>query len=274
MRVQQHPFVSDSRGNRLEAYEIRRPHDVESAVRWVDLRGPDEVARQVVLAFAGAVVQVVLPNRRAGEWTHRLEMRRGVPEGLVALLDQLKGVLTLPRSKYLDVAIALDFYKVPPEGDEQRDKWDNTEVGGLVHRAKYYRFSPYRQRRAQAELVARTARFVRGHPLYSSAGSVIAPPGHKGSGNSFGEQFAGLVAKAVDKPMIRCLAQGERRPSKEGNGDSSQGTFDVASTLRGPVIIVDDVYRSGGTMRAVAFAARRAGAGRVFGFAAVKTMRN
>ncbi|XVV11784.1 phosphoribosyltransferase [Actinoplanes sp. CA-131856] len=267
-------FVPNSRANRLEDYQLRRPVDPEAARRWVDLRGPDEVARQVQIAFAGAARPVAVPASRQPTWSHRFEMARGLPSGLTPMLKLLTDVLSMRRAPKLDVAIAFDWYKKVEEDIDPHD-WANTYVGGLVHRGKYYRLTPWRQATALTKLVDLTVDFIRAHPLYANVEYVLSIPGSKADGESFGEKYAARVADATKKRLIATTCSiGARSEAKEGNTSGLMGNVEMPTKVRGPVIIVDDVYRSGSSMQAVAHAARKAGATRVFGLAAVKTIRS
>src|SRR6185369_12253203 len=119
------------------------------------------------------VRQNAVPDSRKPTWSHRFELPRGVPAGLSAMLKLLTQVLSLRRVSKLDVAIALDWYKQVEDGVKPGD-WENTKVGDLVHRGKYYRLTPWRQASALNKLVDLTVAFVREHPLYANAEYVLS----------------------------------------------------------------------------------------------------
>ncbi|MEV6812387.1 phosphoribosyltransferase [Micromonospora sp. NPDC051296] len=266
-------FESDSRANRLKAYEVGKPVDAATTARWVDLCGPEEVATQVALAYPSSVRVEVPPGRRS-EWSHRFFFESGPPDSLTGMLDFLKKYLTLTATPRLDFAVAFDWYKKPEDGVEP-NQWKNTTVGELVYRGKYYKLNPIAQRRALTQLATGTAKAIAIHPLYSSATTVITVPGHKNDGKSFGEKYAARVASELEKTLVvtECTI-GERPPAKETGSADLDGKFHIRSTLAGPAIIIDDVYRSGGSFRATALAALHAGATHVYGLAAVRTLRN
>jgi hypothetical protein len=193
------------------------------------------------------------------------------------LADLLSEVLTLSRLPDIDLAIALDWYKIPDYDIDSRD-WPNTLVGTLVHTGKYSR-NPAPIAKAGRMLARRVISAACKHPILSKAEVVVAPPGHDRSYLSFGERLGASVANGLGVPLAKVATRHEfRPPAKElprGVDRTLTGEFSLTEDLTGAaVLIVDDVLRAGTTLSAVGSAAKGAGAARVYGLIAVRTIRS
>jgi hypothetical protein len=224
------------------------------------------------LALLGNCTQTEVPEDKRHEWTHAFRFAAPHQQEIVRLCELLKTALSLTAKRDLDFAIALDWYK-DPVGDDPM-KWPNTPSGELIYRSKYY--GPGHDRtRARRQLVDKYAALIRQHPILRDCPAIITVPGHKADGESFGEKLADKVASETGKTLIRTLSPGGTRPqAKEGASQIANGHFAMPHEIDERVIILDDVYGSGATMAAVGKAARRSGARRVFGLAAVRRMRS
>jgi len=263
-------FSADSRGNRVEEYQLFKLMNHDTLDQFIFLRGPVEAAWQFQLA--GDCVSHEVPVNMAEEWTHAFRFPEPLAPKFCDLAEILKSVLSLTRKDPLDCAIACDWYKIPP--DEQHPGWRNTKFGEMVHRGKYYGIGPARVA-ARRDLLSEILRVLDEHPVYKSCDQIVTVPGHNADGKSFGEQLAARVAKDSGRILIMTQSTaGSRQQAKEAASMIPDGHFVMPGALHGDVIILDDVYRSGTTMSAVAKAAKAAGARRVFGFAPVRTMRN
>lgn len=270
------PFRRDSRGNALEGWTTSTPTD-GGHVLW--LRGPFEVVRQVV---ALAPEYHLLPdNMTAGPtWTHALRSPRPDAQGSVrTLLGLLTQVVCLPSPPNVDFALALDWYKIPEE-DVNPYYWSNTSTAELVSSGKYrYKNNGDMQRRVGLQLVDIMCDVVERHGVLSQATIVLDVPGHDSTRVSFGSRVATTIAARRNIRMIRVTSKSEFRPEAKDLEESERlnsldGEFSVLQTLNGqPVLIADDVFRSGTSMGVVASAARKAGAGRIYGICGVRTMR-
>lgn len=264
------PFMPDSRANRLKDFAIYMPQDGVAPDRWLYLCGPDEVAKQFLML--GGCEREAVPEEHADAWSHRLHFARNFSQSHVAMAMLLKDVLSLTTKQHLDCAIALDWYKIPPLDNTPR--WPNTPSGELVYRAKYYS-SGSDKTTARRALIEKYVEILDGHPLYRNCNAIATVPGHMANGASFGETLAADVAKSSGKHLIVTQSPGGPRPAaKETTAPINDGHFRIPFNLRGDVIVLDDVYRSGTTMNAVAKAVRTAGARRALGIAAVRTLRN
>ena len=152
---------------------------------------------------------------------------------------------------------------------------EDTPAGSLVHMAKYYGYPE-----ALDALGSALAKVINGHALLKTADVIVSVPGHDTSRVSFGEHVAAAVAKKTGKPLIAATAAHTSRPAAKER-EKVEGGIDLEDEFTLPddvdsrgVIIIDDVYRSGQTMEAVAKAAKEAGAERVYGLVGARTMRS
>lgn len=266
------PYQPDSRGNRVQKHEFLLVMKAGTVtVRVLDMRGPGEAAWQIGEVAAGSGRARPVPDSRRGTWTHRFEFPAGVPTEVRHLVSLLEEVLTLTNTPHLNCVIALDWYKVPDD-ELPPDQWANTDVGALINRGKYSGAMDA----AGAALADRIAGFMQRHPLYRDCSAIVTAPGSRANQESFGERLAATVAQRVGKTLVVTQApKGARPPAKQGQAQLSpeECGFEMPQRLSGSVVVVDDVYRTGSTMRAVAYAARHAGARRVLGVVGARTLR-
>jgi predicted amidophosphoribosyltransferase len=144
-------------------------------------------------------------------------------------------------------------------------------VGSLIHRGKY-RGSPD----ALEGLSSRLADAASQHALFQATDVVLSVPGHDSSKQSFGEGLAYEVAKKIGVPLLitKC-SESLRAEAKAGlETEELADLFTVDPSAHNQVVlIIDDVYRSGATMSAVARAAARAGARGRLGLVGARTLR-
>lgn len=270
------PFRRDSRGNRLERWEFASA----GSGHILHVRGPFEVVEQV-LAVAPDYRSKAYPASAATEWTHELSspdptVKREVRQ----LLELLGGVVSLPSLQPIKFAIALDWYKTPVDGVNSNN-WPNTEIGDLVSRGKYL----YKTQEEQKGIVGRNVAgricyAISRHAALNSAEVILNVPGHDRNVVSFGPRLAATVAKYKRMPSLRVAAKSEFRPEAKSLSPMERAMFFrdefiVPPEIRGrSALIVDDVFRSGGSMVAVAKAAHEAGAREIFGICATRTMRS
>jgi Phosphoribosyl transferase domain len=264
-------YLSDSRANRLEDHRVARVRD--STRERIYLRGPEEVAKQITWALERLrrkPRRLALRDQDGSEWTHRLEFDGPLPEVVADSLAVLTSALTLVEKEPLHVAIALDFHTVPVAGVDSME-WPRTEIGSLVYRGKYRGSAE-----AQSALSDRLAEIASRHELYRATDLVLTVPGHDASRQSFGEKLAYEVAKKIDVPMLETGCSKEHRPEAKSGQETAEleSFFSVdASAMDQVVLIVDDVYRTGSTMSAVARAAQRAGARGRLGLVGARTLK-
>lgn len=267
MRIPFTAYFRDGRGNRLEDYEIVRGPASAPAVL---IRGPVEVIQQLALLSPECVIAVAPAS---SHWTHRVTVPAGITTEHTELLDLLKKVLILATPQHVDVALALDWYKDTSSADDP-NQWKNTNAGEFIYRLKYWSLTAADRSKYLNGLVGWMSTVIGRHPLYRDALNIVSMPGSKPEVVSFGETFAQAVAIASGKTYIRATGS-ERPPAKEaGYSATIDQTFQLPHVISGSAILLDDVFRTGGTMRATAVAARRAGAAKVYGIVCARTMRS
>jgi hypothetical protein len=256
-------ITADSRGNRLADYRATRTKDGSRC--FIEASCCSAVLNQIQMVLDGRSPRL-LSTTDFSRWQYKIEYEPPYSSSIHNGLEMLKTVLTLGETDEMDGAIALDFYKIPEEG-VPGDQWENTEVGQLIHRGKYYSSGP-----SGAELSKRIAETMSAHPYYAACETVIAIPGNK---HDFGERLAKSVAVKLGLPGV--LSRREFVPTqaaKTGHASTDLEKYSVPTDLSGErVVIVDDVYRSGISMRSVAAAARKSGATEVVGIVGARTMR-
>lgn len=271
----------DSRGNRLEVWATRTVADTGRVRLYVG--APAAVAQQIRTCLVKWPARTLpVPADLEHEYTDCFEIDGPIPPEVEELLTVLGEVLTLEVASEVDAAFALDFYKVPPS-DETPGEWTNTDAGELVSRAKHKAGAKVNEM-AQREISGRLAHVVNSHPLLRDVDAVVSIPGSKTRFWSAGERIAIKLAKELNRPMVRTTGKHPERPQAKARGQEdyeapadldmlSEFTVDLAPEHKS-VIIVDDVYRTGTTMRGVAAAARRGGAQTVYGLVCARTLRN
>ena len=127
--------------------------------------------------------------------------------------------------------------------------FDQTEVGSLIHRAKY-QGNETETNECGIELAERIATCVRSHPFLASSEVVAGVPST--SGGRFSERLARRVARILDLPLV------ELELADPGGGLAKDGFVDQVFGLAGEMehgataLVVDDVMGSGATLRKVA----------------------
>lgn len=243
---------------------------VESAgSRRLNLLCTNEVAGQVERAI-GSALGHRLPLRAAdqGEWTHRYPLSRPLTESEKAFLDLLGHVLTLRLGPPVDVAIALDWYQ-DPTSNEDPNLWAKTRVGELVFRGKYAGSDAHAK-----QLALELSQVVAIHPDLSQADLVVSVPSH--SARHFSERLAAAVASVRGLPVTP-LTDNATAQVKDTRVDERAPTafaIDRQEVAGHRVLLLDDVCRTGESLRSAASFLLRSGAETVCVLVAVRTMRN
>jgi hypothetical protein len=171
--------------------------------------------------------------------------------------------------------LALDFHKVAqtlgttppavPVGAMARARFDEppilsserfllTDLGKRFHRAKYHgSFADVKS------IAAELASIIVRHPAYEKAEMIAVISGRS---HDFSVQLGNEAARLSAKPCITLTKQG---------GPDAESRFMLAesdSVRDREIILMDDVYRTGDTMRDATRALRRAGARQVLGLTA------
>lgn len=262
-------FAIDSRANRLADYWLAVNRT--TGQHYVYLRGTGQMARQVMLAYGESECRVgPVPADKAQQFTHRVAVPRAASNADRDMLELLMEILTVECIAPVDAALALDWHTIPdPEVDSMH--WEKTEIGHLVRRAKYGENNEFGR-----ELAARMIEVIERHPAYAAADAIVTVPSHNAGGRRFSERLANTIAKGIKKPIVWTeAAHPQRAAAKDGLGVDLSDEFTVPATgVSGKrVIVIDDLYMSGRTMRAVARAAKDSGAALILGLTATRTLK-
>lgn len=269
--------------NGIYEYELTPTEGYENSRESLFVDGPRELGLQIQDACGELEVGLAVASwgNYFPEPHARFRLRLDFPGLLPGVADEVIEavrshlVLAQSWSDALRHALALDWYKVIEEDVDPND-WDYTEVGRLVHDAKYKHWTRA-GRSAMDDLVDRLCAVIQAHPLMREATAVTTPPSHNGE-TSFAIRLTGLVARQLGIGFVRVIdEEGGHAPAKEretGAVATSAYTFVCEDDCEGTIIVVDDLYRSGRSMAATAAAVSAVGADSVFGLACTKTARN
>ncbi len=195
-------------------------------------------------------------------------------------IEKLERFLTLLhqavwiQNPALDCCMALDFNFAFDETGEQQ----YTEAGALEYAAKYKGDAD-----AAKKLLDMMAVFVDCNPLYQGMDGVIAVPPSEPKpfhlATQLGTSFARrLGVRDFSEILIKTKKTAEMKTlSLEGKQEALKGVFRVAdaNVVKGRrVLLLDDLYQSGTTMRETANALRHAQPKQIVGLAVVKSLRD
>lgn len=267
-------YPGDARGNPLADYRV----DYHGDGHVVRLRGPRHVLDHIRCLAPEYSPHADSAGHREG-WTHCLVAHGTVRDDVLRLCDLLRRVVCLPCGSGVEAAVALDWYKLADDSVDPHE-WPNTRVGDLVNLGKYrYRFDQVKLRAVGGELTRHLCRIVDQHPAFRRASVMVDVPGHDASRTSFGSRLCRSVAHQRDVRFVKVASRVPFRPEAKNltpanRRKSLDGQFRIDVSLRGlAVLIIDDVYRSGGSVDETARAARAAGATHVMALCATRTMR-
>jgi hypothetical protein len=197
-------------------------------------------------------------------------------EQVERFLSLLTGTLTIEDS--LDESHSLGYH----QDEDETGGLVRSELGWLVIRAsaKYGRPPEADARRSIVEALCR---FVEAHPRYSQAEAVAAVPPHEvGGQGSLSQQVVSQVATQLGRALVGVIRVSTRPPQKDivdddrkkgverriaNQKDSMAIEDDVAGRS---IVVIDDLYGSGASMREAARALRDAGAAEVLGLTVTK----
>lgn len=263
---------ADSRGERLSMSKLFRDPD-DDRVGFVALSGCDYVCDQVeqfAIRHSGERIDPTshLVREQGVVWRRAMRYDRRQRASMKSLLRVLGDSLTLHPVDELDAAMALDFYKQPEVGTGELE---NTEIGELVQRMKYWKSNPSERRRAGSLLSDKLADLVADHPEFRRATAIVAVPS---TNSRVSEKLGASVAYRLELPTVKAReTTGSTVTVKNGGGASKR--YECAPEAAGEsVLVIDDVYQSGGSMRSIARAARMVGAAEVRGLVCARNLRS
>jgi len=189
-------------------------------------------------------------------------------------LSLLTGTLTIEDS--LDESHSLGYHK----DEDDAGELVRSELGSLVTRAKYGR-PPHPD--ARRRITEGLRRFIEGHPRYRRAKAIAAvPPRQAGGQGSLCQTVAadlaaqlGLmwieIVRVSGRPPQKDIVDEDRRKGVELRIANQEGSMSVDDDVAGlSVVVVDDLYGSGGSMGEAARVLRGSGAKEVLGLTVTK----
>lgn len=255
----------ERRGDKVAKYRITEVRRGTALV--VDC--PDWIADQIQMIFGSSCESRPLAEHVADDYTHGFLFRDGAPNNLETTMQNLASVLSIPAPDYVDVAITLDMYNRPNDQDEL----ERTPAGYWIWTTKHASEPTWsNSRNSRRLMIDALVNVIQHHPLYANATAIVTAPGHKADGQSFGEILAREVATKVGIPFVETSSPGPRPQQKETPQDLTD-VFTVQEQLTGDVIVLDDVYHTGGSASGAAAAAKRAGADRALSLTVARTIR-
>jgi adenine/guanine phosphoribosyltransferase-like PRPP-binding protein len=221
--------------------------------------------------------QVTGFHRPGQQWTHVLVIDGLLPAWTIETLELLNEIVVMQPMPPIASAIAVDWYSTPPTAED--DTFHQTRMGDRILSSKRlaHRIHPPEVERLQREVASEMARTIRRHIDYRKATALVTSPPHILANHGYAVQLAELIAEETGLPLVKTVGKTPVRPQrKEGESVDLEDEFTVdPRRVEGQtVIIVDDVYKQGDTMRGVAAACRRARAARILGLAAARTLSN
>ena len=262
---------------RLEQYQNRTANTISVTANL----HPRQIKMPEILmaAFPGLIAQSKEDDPLAGwdiiegRWEADLIVSGNVPS--VAELDQFLNLFVSPRitvADNLDESHCLDFHDLPTGTPQQ---YERTQIGEMVFKAKY--------RGGQAEQMTignQLMEFIQRHPRYKRAEYIGSVPRSSSIGwRKLADQLVTHLASSLNKTRVVIdrikPVTSQKDVSDEAERYSRQErTMICQGNLAGrSVILVDDMYGSGGSVNEAARALRAAGAPEVLGLAATKTLK-
>jgi adenine/guanine phosphoribosyltransferase-like PRPP-binding protein len=250
------PFYPDPRGGKIASYKIVRDAHIPAGGQVLLMCGASAAFAQLKHAAMDISNEAQLTDIGKKKWTHALRFPGEVPSDIITLVNFLQNALSIPSPDFVDHMVALDWYS-QPDGDSVA----HTRAGNFVYYTKYATFPEYsNSRRARSEMIREMTEAIRVHRLMRNASAITAAPGHLADGNSFGEILAREVAGRIGMRYVEATANGGPRESQKLIKQDLLEAFDLDDAVYDTVLVIDDVYHSGGTASGIAAAAKRAGA--------------
>ncbi|MGH3938035.1 MAG: hypothetical protein ACRDTG_05270 [Pseudonocardiaceae bacterium] len=187
-KVDRSAWRPDRRANLLNAFRITL--DESGRGHRLQVHTAQDIVEQLVALRGPAYIE---ERSRHTDWTHELVSPHPVDPSALGLLHLLSRVLTVHRPRYLNLTLALDWYKQPAESG----KLLNTKVGDLVSRAKYRWADPHEIIECGHALTDNLVGVIQQHPLLAVTDVVISVPGHDCDQVAFSQRLGASVAAAL-----------------------------------------------------------------------------
>jgi len=237
--------------------------------------GSTKLPQVLEASFPGLSVEVPKDERAFPLGTGgKLRLSGALPDAQV--LDGLLRLMT--RLVFVeddaDVSHCLDLYRIPEESAASPEEWPYTDIGQAVYRAKYR--GDYQSSMSLAHTMTEV---IRTHPALASADILCAVPPASDLGNrtDVAGQWVGSLSERLGVPAITLRRTRTVRPQKGIEDAAERRRNQERSMAADPgarehrVLVVDDLYTSGDTVRESVRALRAKGASQVFVLCAVKT---
>ena len=229
----------------------------------------DELAWQFKQAFGCAFDTEVKIGAIGFEGEQRYASLKGLglpQEERVRTLMNALHVVHTDGDECPDLCLALDWQKEPD------DRYTRTATGEVEYQAKW-RDDPV----ATARIAGMLYRIVRSHGALSTVNQIVAPP----STRALAGRLAERLGERLDIPALETRKEGTA-PGQKISGERDfdalcerqVGTIKVQATdLAGSVLIVDDLYYSGGTIRELTRQCRALSAERILALTVTKSLK-
>lgn len=216
-------------------------------------------------------------NRTGQQWSDVLAVDGPLPPWTVEMLELMSEIVIMDPPKPLSAAIAVDWYTTPPTAED--DEYHQTPTGDRIlwSKRKADLVDPPTIERLQREVAADMARTMRRHVEYRKATALVTSPPHILANHGYAVHLAEFISEETGLPLVRTIGKTPVRPQRK-DGESAdleeEFTVDSRRVTGQTVIIVDDVYKQGDTIRGVAIACQRARAAKILGLCAARTISN
>jgi adenine/guanine phosphoribosyltransferase-like PRPP-binding protein len=216
-------------------------------------------------------------SRPGRQWTDVFVIDGPLPAWTAETLELLSEIVVMEPPSPIASAIAVDWYTTPPTAED--DEFHQTPIGDRIlwSKRKADLLDPPMIEKLQREVAADMARTIRRHVEYRRATALVTSPPHILANHGYAVQLAELISAESGLPLVRTAGKTpvrKRRKDGETVDLEEEFTVDPHRVAGQTVIVVDDVYKQGDTMRGVAFACRRAHAAKILGLAAARTLSN
>ena len=194
--------------------------------------------------------------------------------------EQAEAVLFLLETSVTiaDQADASHALRVHDAKDDETANWPHSDIGKLVRRAKSYDQDWHAGDRQTATRLADELRYwIEAMPPYADADVIVpAPSSNPNKTYDLPAFIAERLAASMSRPLVRIRSsntapQKNLREKEKLSANQLARCYTVEGDVRGrAVLVIDDIYESGGTVEAMTQVLRAAGARAVLSLTATK----
>ncbi len=236
----------------------------------------EHLAAVMGVSFPGLRVRLESQDINLDSFTfeqgYRLEGTLPEQHEISAFLESSKVAISVIDG--CDTSFCLDMYRLPAEEDESPEEWHYTPIGFSVFRAKY------RSSSADSKLVAEALLAgVQRHKALQRATTIVAMPSSSdhGSRPDCPRAWAGTLASALGIDVMAVTRVRDASSQKnfvdlDQRKANQHGSMSAPAEVRGQsILVVDDLYMLGDSVREIARALRGGRCCQVFSICAAKT---